>query len=126
MKIRTGFVSNSSSSSFCVLGYETDLGSVLKAFRIKPKWDDDDYDKNYTFWENAQEKIEKQGFNIIVDSECLGEQDDAMAIIGVDIEGFNVGEILELACQAGVSKMDVLKKKLEMGEPTVRSGEYNY
>jgi hypothetical protein len=68
MKIRSGFVSNSSSSSFCIYGTfigrgELDLAAI-KAHKDKPdeeelEEDEEEYDDDddYEFWENRASEL---------------------------------------------------------------------
>ena len=60
MKIRQGFVSNSSSSSFCILGKSFDIRELYKHFNID--------EEKYEFLSDAEEALEsiinKLGFTI--------------------------------------------------------------
>lgn len=57
MKIRTGFVSNSSSSSFCIYGADIDAGDAIfdKIFKEHSSEEDDEY------WDDLYIKFEKAG-----------------------------------------------------------------
>lgn len=58
MKIRQGFVSNSSSSSFCILGQSFDTHELYEKFNI----DEDDYEFESDVEEELESIIGKLGF----------------------------------------------------------------
>lgn len=115
MKIRQGFVSNSSSSSFCILGYNTSLKELAKVFDVK-LGDRHDYDSVDMVIDCA----EKEGFVCIINAE---DYDDAY--IGFDIGGKTISEILELGIQPDDNdKISLLKIKMKKNyEPTTCYGE---
>lgn len=60
MKTRQGFVSNSSTSSFCIFGAEFELEEFLKGFEKKKK-ENDEEDEDGEDMERAYEYAEKIG-----------------------------------------------------------------
>lgn len=122
MKVRTGFVSNSSSSSFCIIGYETSIKELIEKFNIEDENGREDYD--YDKITKVTNEIESNSdFNVIIDCE-----DPESSYIGFGVLNFNIGEILELGCQpSNDDKISLLKKKMQrLKEPTIIAGEFNY
>jgi hypothetical protein len=82
MKIRTGFVSNSSTSSFCIYGIcieGTSASELATMFNLKHDFydeDEDDEDSNYDVQEQINEKCEKVGlcFNNVDDTIYIGRE----------------------------------------------------
>ena len=72
MKIRQGFVSNSSSSSFCIYGTELDLEDIKAYAPADTDFDDDDWQYELEWYEVAQAIEKKVGENMSVfyDYEC--------------------------------------------------------
>jgi hypothetical protein len=58
MKIRNGFVSNSSSSSFCIYGSSYDLYDFVESCKLINESMKEEYEENGEWWE-IKEKIEK-------------------------------------------------------------------
>lgn len=73
MKIRTGFVSNSSSSSFCLVGanideYGGEIEKLAKKFGLEYNKNDDEYWENM---ERVQFHLEKLGFDVFMGEENI-------------------------------------------------------
>jgi hypothetical protein len=68
MKIRNGFVSNSSTTSFCIYGVDTDL-SVLDKFMEKSGSDDEDDDDRDVAAEKFEEEARDLGLVVFTDFE---------------------------------------------------------
>ena len=69
MKIRTGFVSNSSSSSFCIFGIRLEA-SDEDFFNPPTEESEDGYVDDSEYWEKLQAKAEKLGLEFHHDYEC--------------------------------------------------------
>jgi len=116
MKIRNGFVSNSSSSSFCILGYDTNLEEVAAALKIKMT----DLDDPYADMEKIYEKVESMGYEAIFSGK------DNYGYIGFSLEGLTIEKILEFGIQPNDADTSIagLRRLMNRGnEPTVCSGE---
>jgi len=83
MKIRKGFVSNSSSSSFCILGISIDEDDFLKGpetFVDDHEDEEDDWDKD----DNWKEDVWKMKFpNTISVESAIGDLDSDSLYIGI-------------------------------------------
>ncbi len=69
MKIRQGFVSNSSSSSFCLIGSEygwDELENVLK--ENYPEYTTNNH---WTYAEKFSQKLEEKGFTVYMGEDCI-------------------------------------------------------
>jgi hypothetical protein len=72
MKIRQGFVSNSSSSSFCIYGTELDIEDIKKYAPKDTNFDDGDWMYELE-WRDVQQSIEKkvgENMSVFYDYEC--------------------------------------------------------
>jgi hypothetical protein len=63
MKIRSGFVSNSSSSSFCIFGISLDQDELLAIIGKTTQECEDGEDGIYDALEQAEEKLKEKGLN---------------------------------------------------------------
>ena len=75
MKIRMGFVSNSSSSSFCVWGVATTLEKAMKMFGVKPvpQGEDPEDDEDLDICETSEELYDackKCGLDFVAFGDC--------------------------------------------------------
>jgi hypothetical protein len=73
MKVRNGFVSNSSSSSFCLYGTSLETDELKQAYANvfgKSENDEDDEDEYDSLYEMCAELADKVGLSYEVDGEC--------------------------------------------------------
>ena len=69
MKIRNGFVSNSSTSSFCIYGISIENGSedmnvLLKKYGLLTEEEDESGDNFYEKLDDLTERLEKEGLEV--------------------------------------------------------------
>ena len=123
MKVRTGFVSNSSTSSFCVLGYSMDKEEFFdKAVKFSNMSENEIAIKRKNDpWHLAEELgAEFCGYGSI-HTELVHEGETVL--IGIDLEGINgIDEIVEKANKWKM-ELEEVKQKLDLkDEPAVISG----
>ena len=98
MKIRAGFVSNSSSSSFILRGTKLSTEEIIKALNISQdeidEISDEDGGEEYELYELLSEKLE--GFDVEPDGNYFGSQDYSTLIVGESIGSLEDGEAVEL------------------------------
>jgi len=110
MKIRNGFVSNSSSSSFVVRGIKLTIYDLAKCLNIKNEEFEeieDDYDK-FEFFSN---KLDDE-FRIEADGNYFGEKDYNTLIVGDSLGGLEDGEVTEFKDRT-TEEDDALRQKFE-------------
>jgi len=108
MKIRSGFVSNSSSSSFVVRGIKLTIYELAKFLNIKDEEFDnieDDYDK-FEFFSN---KIDND-FSVEVDGNYFGEKDYNTLIVGESLGRLDDGEVIEFKDRTSEQEEELRKK----------------
>ena len=93
MKIRNGFVSNSSSSSFIIRGMKLTKDEIIKTLNIPQEEIDDFEEDDYEFSEFLGSKL---GFSIQPDGNYFGSRDYNTLIVGESIGHLNDGEAREL------------------------------
>jgi len=120
MKIRNGFVSNSSSSSFCIFGCSVDKNDFLKIFKkdilenIENKQDSDE-DYRDEDWFDEQENI----YEILEDIEKKWEKEHLKTHIPGEDDYIYLGFSFENIPEDAVwgewekSRTDILKKILD-------------
>ena len=102
MKIRHGFVSNSSTSSFVVAGFRIGKGDDLDKFKKYAKdnnieFDDEDFDF-YELLEKIHDEIwvwEDYENNLYVVGECITEGDDFLEFTHTDLQDIGCSEALQ-------------------------------
>jgi hypothetical protein len=96
MKIRTGFVSNSSSSSFVLRGIKIETKFLAEKLGVKVKEEDDDKGALYQEIEYViDDKI--KDFEIYPTGNYFGGKDYDSVIIGISAGDLEDGEVTEFA-----------------------------
>lgn len=122
MKIRIGFVSNSSSSSFVVRGVKVPTDKIIKLFNIDPSENKEENKDsverdNYIAYEST-DKVKKDGLCMETIRSFFDGEEHGEIIIGQTIETGEDGEVKELeepddnAIIEKLNKYDLKVKKL--------------
>ena len=137
MKTREGFVSNSSTSSFVVMGFVLDesvmskddillfLGVDVEAERARCHEEDDDWEDRFdeVFWE----AMDGSGFEIRMGGDDGGPK--GKVLVGVPVASFDDAGACDSQSNLAdvLVKVDALRKKLALGDDVpvqVCSGTY--
>lgn len=95
MKIRAGFVSNSSSSSFILRGMKLTTDEIVKTLNIsEEELQDIDQEEEYEMYEFLESKL--KDFDIHCDGNYFGEQDYTTLVVGESIGSLEDGDVTEL------------------------------
>jgi len=110
MKIRNGFVSNSSSSSFVIRGIKITVEELVKVLNI-PIEEFDNIEDEYDKYEFISNKIDDD-FRIEVNGNYFGEKDYNTLIVGDSLGGLEDGEVTEFKDRTP-EEDDALRQKFE-------------
>jgi len=112
MKIRNGFVSNSSSSSFIIRGMKISSDEIIEKFKI-PKEDVDECEDDYSLFEFLSDKFE--GFSVHADGNYFGDQDYSTLVIGESLGSLGDGDVTEMKEYTVEENKKLLSKFEELG-----------
>ena len=94
MKVRNGFVSNSSSSSFIIRGMKLTTDEIIKTLNIPQSEIDELQEDEYELMELLGSKFD--GFSVEPDGNFFGGQDYETLVIGEYVGDLDDGEVMEL------------------------------
>jgi len=97
MKIRTGFVSNSSSSSFIIRGMKIKSADIINKFNISKEDIDDCKEDEYEIFDLLRSKLDD--FSVEPDGNYFGERDYTTLIVGKSLGSLEDGDVVELKDQ---------------------------
>jgi len=107
MKVRTGFVSNSSSSSFIIRGMKLTSDEIIKALNIHQEIDGLNDGDIYEF---LYDKLDDLDFSVEVDGNYFGDKDYGTLIVGKSIGYLEDGEVVELSDRTLEQDKEIIEK----------------
>lgn len=110
MKVRIGFVSNSSSSSFIIRGMKLKSDEIIKALNISQEEIDDFNENDGDIYEFLYYKLSDCGFSVEVDGNYFGGKDYSTLIVGKSIGYMEDGEVVELPDHTSDQDKELLEK----------------
>jgi hypothetical protein len=114
MKVRAGFVSNSSSSSFIIRGMKMSTDTIIKVLEISQDEIDEVGDDEYELFDFLSSKFE-DNFSVEVDGNYFGSRDFSTLIVGESIGSLEDGEVMELVDRTPEEDYVLLKKFENLG-----------
>ena len=122
MKIRAGFVSNSSSTSFVLRGTKLTTEEIIKVLNIPQDEIDEFEEDEYELYEFLGEKL--IGFSVEVDGNYFGGKDYSTLVVGESIGSLEDGDVEELKEYSPEENQKLIEKFEALGFKDVKLKTY--
>lgn len=122
MKIRAGFVSNSSSTSFVLRGTKLTTEEIIKVLNIPQDEIDEFEEDEYELYEFLGEKL--IGFSVEVDGNYFGGKDYSTLVVGESIGSLEDGDVEELKEYTPEENQKLIEKFEALGFKDVKLKTY--
>lgn len=113
MKIRNGFVSNSSSSSFIIRGIKLHKNEIIETLHIPQEDIDKCNDDEYEIFDFLSSKF--KGLSVEFDGNYFGNRDYETLVIGKNRGNFEDGEVTEYEDPTIEEDKELIQKFEELG-----------